>query len=122
MIKNKVSKVVGIINTLKWKLPTGILRNLYNSLMLPYLTYCTTAWAGGSPNRLKPIFLLQKRVIRIIAGVHYLAHSSPLFKSLNLLSISDVAFPEKFFAENFPEIFQKLSGNFPQNRKNTFNS
>ena len=90
MIKNKVSKVVGIINTLKWKLPTGILRNLYNSLMLPYLTYCTTAWAGGSPNRLKPIFLLQKRLIRIIAGVHYLAHSSPLFKSLNLLSIYDI--------------------------------
>ena len=64
--------------------------NLYNSLMLPYLMYCTTAWAGGSPNRLKPIFLLQKRVIRIIAGVHYLAHSSPLFKSLNLLSIYDI--------------------------------
>jgi len=29
-------------------------------------------------------------VIRIIAGVHYLAHSSPLFKSLNLLSIYDI--------------------------------
>ena len=90
MIKNKVSKVVGIINSLKWKLPTGILRNLYNSFILPYLTYCTTVWAGVSSNRLKPIFLLQKRLVRIIAGVHYLAHSSPLFKSLNLLSIYDI--------------------------------
>ena len=87
MIKNKVCKLVAIINSLKWKLPTGILRNLYNSFVLPYLTYCTTVWAGVSSNRLKRIFLLQKRLVRIIAGVHYLAHSSPLFKSLNLLSI-----------------------------------
>src|ERR1043165_7203578 len=54
------------------------------------LTYCTTVWGGVSPNRLKPIFLLQKRLVRIIAGVNYLAHSSPLFKSLNLLSINNL--------------------------------
>ena len=30
---------------------------------------------------------------------------------------SDVAFPEKYFAENFPEIFQKISGNFPTHNR-----
>ena len=38
----------------------------------------------------------------------------------NTVSISDVAFPEKYVTENFQEIFRKISENFLLNRKNVF--
>src|SRR6218665_1445876 len=39
---------------------------------------------------------------------------------ISRLLYSDVAFPEKYVTENFHEIFRKIFGNFPLNRKNIF--
>ena len=44
-------------------------------------------WANSNPSKLKPLFLLQKRCLRICTNSHYLAHSKPLFKQLNTLDI-----------------------------------
>ena len=36
------------------------------------------------------IFKLQKKAVRIITGNYYIAHSEPIFKSLELLKIDDI--------------------------------
>ena len=36
------------------------------------------------------IFKLQKKAVRIITGTYYIAHSEPIFKSLELLKIYDI--------------------------------
>ena len=36
------------------------------------------------------LFLLQKRVIRILSGVHYLAHTDPLFRQIGIIKIKDL--------------------------------
>ena len=56
-------------------------------MVYPYISYCNLAWASTYPTRIKQIFILQKRVIRIISQTDYLAHTTPLFQKLNLLNI-----------------------------------
>jgi tetrahydromethanopterin S-methyltransferase subunit G len=85
-IGNKISRSLGIINKLKRFLPMHVLKILYNSLILPHLQYCLLAW-GFKSDRLHK---LQKRALRIITCSKYNAHTEPLFKNLNLLTIKDM--------------------------------
>jgi len=62
---------------------------IYSSLVLPYLTHCNLVWACNSANKLKSVVVLQKRAVRNIAKVDYRAHTSPLFKKLDLLKVTD---------------------------------
>ena len=66
------------------------LNTLYNTLVLPYLSYCNIIWANNKPTRLKPLLILQKRCMRIITNSHYNAHALPLFSKLNQLTIFDL--------------------------------
>ena len=45
---------------------------------------------GASASNLDPVKKLQKRIIRLIAGQHYLAHTDPLFAPLKILKINDI--------------------------------
>lgn len=60
-ITSKLSKNIGIMTKLKFILPRNTLQMLYNSLVLPYLTYCNIVWANCSATRLNTVIVLQKR-------------------------------------------------------------
>ena len=85
-LTNKISKTVGILNKLRSFLPSGVLQTIYNTLILPHMTYGILAW-GRHTNT---IHTIQKRAIRIIAASKYNAHTEPLFKQLNLLKACDI--------------------------------
>lgn len=87
---NKISKTIGILYKLKYTVPPHILILLYNALILPYLMYGNIVWGSACKTRLVSIFKKQKQAIRICTLSHYLAHSSPIFHSLNLLNIFDI--------------------------------
>jgi hypothetical protein len=111
LVKNKIAKSTGVIRRLKATLPPNTLRTLYNTFILPHLNYGAIIWAGGYKTRLQPIILLQKRLVRTIAGVHYLAKTFCLFKSLNLLTIFDLhklqlaTFMYRHQSQSLPTIF-----------------
>ena len=50
---------------------------LYNTLILPHLSYCILVWGSKIQNN-HPLLLLQKKTVRNIANVDYIAHSEPL--------------------------------------------
>jgi hypothetical protein len=85
-ISSKISKTMGILNKLKHFIPQKAKLHIYNSLILSHLNFGILAW-GYQCDR---IFKLQKKVVRIICVSKYNAHSDPLFKSLNLLKVSDI--------------------------------
>ena len=87
-VLRKVSKTIGIMSKLKDILPTNILLILYNSLILPYISYCNIVWGFCKQHLLNRILLLQKRAVRIICHKPFLSHSRPLFLKLNILPIS----------------------------------
>ena len=60
---------------------------LYNSLFIPYLTYCTEVCGNTHKTNLKPLFLKQEKVIQIVKKEKYLEHTVGLFKTLNILPL-----------------------------------
>ena len=61
-IENKVSKNIGINYRLSHYLPHHILRILYSSLILPYITYCNIIWGNTPESYLRKLVVLQKRL------------------------------------------------------------
>ena len=59
---------------------------LYNTLILPHITYGIMVW-GYQGNRLNKI---QKKAIRIIISNRYNSHTEPIFKQLNMLKLEDL--------------------------------
>ena len=86
-ICSKISKSVGIIKKARKLLDKETLLTLYYSFIYPYLNYYVHIWGSCSDSVLKKIVLLQKKIVRIICGVNWLAHSEPLFTSLSVLTI-----------------------------------
>ena len=83
-ISKKISKSVGIISKMTF-LPSFVLKSLYYSLIYPYLTYCILAWGSIYRTTLNPIIILQKRIVRLINGSSYYAHTHEIFNNLSML-------------------------------------
>ena len=89
-IASKVSRSIGIMYRVKDILPQFVLQQLYNSLVLPYYTYCITVWGGTFQTHLDRLWKLQKRCIRIVCGKPYLEHTTPLFHTNKILKLQDL--------------------------------
>ena len=57
------------------------------SLIYSYLNYCSLIWGSAEDGIIQPLFILQKKAIRIITKSHYLDHTAPIFKSLEILTL-----------------------------------
>ena len=82
----KISRSNGIFYKLKHFLPGYIMKRLYNSLILPHLTYYILLW-GHNCERIR---LLQRKTIRAVANSNYNDHTEPILKSFNLLKFDDI--------------------------------
>ena len=89
-ISNKISRGVGILSKLKHFIPRTTLRSLYQTLILPHLSYCCSVWSSATKTLLNKLVILQKRAIRHITNAYYLDSTSNLFLSLNLLKLPDL--------------------------------
>ena len=85
-----ISRNVGILFKTKHFLPQATLFMLYNSLILPHITYCNIVWAICGKTKINHIYLLQKKALRVCTGSHYLANSHPLFYKLKTLKVQDI--------------------------------
>ena len=89
-LSSKLSKTVGIFHRIHSFVPENVLINLYYALFYPYLIYCIQIWGRAADVHLSRVFLLQKRVIRLITSQSMLAHTSPLFFRTNILKLFDI--------------------------------
>ena len=64
----QVSKSCGSLYSIKKHVPCKVLRQVYLSLIQPYLTYCIQLWGQGSSSALNRLFVLQKKCIPIVCG------------------------------------------------------
>ena len=63
-INNKLSRSLYILNSVKNMLPNYILRQLYFTMVQPYLTYGIILWGSTYQSYLKRTVILQKKAIR----------------------------------------------------------
>ena len=114
-ISNKISKTLGILNRLKFYLPQNAKLAIYNSLILSHINYGILLW--GNTNYINRLEILQKRAIRLISSSNFIAHTEPLFKSLNLLKLRDIVnaniykFYHKHINSKLPSYFQNIDYN-----------
>ena len=84
----KIGKIVGVtvIAHLRHFVPFCTLKSIYQSLMLPYLTYGLTAWGQAAKAHFNKWLLLQKRALHMM---HFLnpSHTIPFFISSKILPI-----------------------------------
>ena len=109
MVTGKLSKISGILNRLKYIYPTHILLTIYKSLFVPHINYGSLVWGQN----FNSISKLQKKVIRTVTRSNYIAHSEPLLKELNLLSVKDlmdlklIKFLHKLYDNKLPIYFNE---------------
>ena len=83
-ISRKIAKVIGTMFKIREKVDSEILVMIYNTLILPLLSYCCEIWGNTYETRLRILKLLQKRVVRVIGKVGYLDHTSDIFKRFRI--------------------------------------
>ena len=64
---NKISKTIGIMKRLSSFVPAAVLRTLYNSLVLPYLTYGVELWGAAGKVNVDKIKSVQIRSLKLFA-------------------------------------------------------
>ena len=89
-ICSKAAKNIGILRKTRNILDMDTMVTLYYSFIYPYLNYCIHVWGSAVKTHIDKIFRLQKRVVRIIHGVHPRTHSKPLFKNLGILNVKQL--------------------------------
>ena len=90
LVKSKISKSVFLLSRAKHVLNYSALLTLYNSIVLPYFTYCCELWGCTYKSRLKSLEILQKKVIRIIHAAKYREHTKPLFYESKILKLNEL--------------------------------
>ena len=109
-----MSRGIGIIIKARKYLPKDALLSLYYSFIYPYLTYCNIVWGTACTSYLEQLKILQKKAMRIIAGVKRREHTDPLFQKYGLLKLNEIntfltgRFMFKVFNKNIIDIFQDL--------------
>ena len=63
---------------------------LYYGLFESFLFYGVSVWGSTYPMYTDPIFILQKRILKIITLNEVTVSSAPLFDSLQILKLSDL--------------------------------
>ena len=63
---------------------------LYDSLFVPYLSHCSEIWGNTNKTNINCVYVLQKKVLRIVCNVDYQYHCNVLFKELRILKLFDI--------------------------------
>ena len=87
------------------------LQTIYYTMVYPYLTYCNIIWTSTYPTRLKLLFMIQKKIVRIMIFAKYNEESRPLFLQRKLLNKYQLntyftaLFMYSYFNNNLPNYF-----------------
>ena len=110
-VTKKISKGIGIIIKARRYFNQKTLINLYNTMVLPFMSYCIQIWGKAASTHLGKILILQKKIVRIISGVPPRTHTQPLFDELKLMTIYQTydyyigVFMYKLYHEQLPPLF-----------------
>ena len=87
---SKVGRGSWALNQLKHSVDEQTLRSVYHCLIYSHPQYCISSWGTASKSTLAPLFILQKRSIRLLTGSGYRKHTNPLFYRAKCLKLKDI--------------------------------
>ena len=93
-VKNKVAEGIDIMFSARPYLDRRSLVNLYNAYIYPYLIYCVESWRNAPKCRLDQLYVLQKRIVRLMnfSNYNYSVHVSSeyIFRELKVLPLYNI--------------------------------
>ena len=110
-ICSKMSKGIGIIIKARKVFNEATLLSLYNSLILPYVSYCIHVWGRAYDTHLKHVLVLQNKAVRVIAGVPPRTNVDHFYLELDILPVRKIfvytisIFMYKYMNGMLPELF-----------------
>ena len=116
-ISSKIAKNIGIIIKARRIFDKETLHTLYHSFIFPYLNYCIHLWGSTYHSYISKLEVLQKRIIRIIAGVNRREHTKPLFSDLRIITVNNLysycvgLFMYKYYHDQLPEVLNIFTKN-----------
>ena len=89
-LSKKLSRAVGMLYKIREFCPTSTLRSIYFSIFNSHLCYGLPIWGNADRVLLNRLINLQKMAIRAISFADFNAHTSPLFKKHEILTLTDL--------------------------------
>ena len=86
----KVARGIEVIIKARKVLHSKSMKCLFYSFIYPYMIYCNQVWGSACKTNIEPLLILQKRVMRIILGVHPRSPSEPLFITFKFMSFENI--------------------------------
>ena len=110
-LSKKIRRNIGVISKVRHFVNKEILLTLYYTLIHPYLIYGLPVWGNTYYSTVEPLFILQKKIVRLMTFSSYYEHTNNLLIKLDILKLSElvtyqnVLFVYDFFNHNLPEKF-----------------
>ena len=110
-VVKKIRRSVGILSKIRYYVSTEILMTLYYALVYPFIMYGLIVWGNTYETTIKPVFVIQKRAVRVITFSNFDQHSSPFFKALKIVKFPDLVtyliaiYMYKFHNQLLPGVF-----------------
>lgn len=89
-LAGKLSQVIGCMRRHCQNFPISVNRALYMCLFSSSINYGALVWATTTADNINKLLVLQKRAIRIVTKVPYLAHTAQLFQQLKIISVKSL--------------------------------
>ena len=89
-VNNKIAKNVGIITKLRYYLDLSMLKQLYYTLVYPYLNYGIMSWGNTYTSKMNKIRTKQNKVIRSVFFAHSRENITSYFKLLGILKFDNI--------------------------------
>jgi len=89
-VANKISQNKGVLKRVNKQLPFPSLLTLYNSLILPHITYGLEIWGRCSIKASDRITKIQKECVRILFRAFWRSHTEPRMKKIGILNFKDL--------------------------------
>ena len=103
----------------KYSVPLRIRKTIYRSLFESHLHFGSIIYGSCDPRMLNNIINIQKHAVQSIACAKFAAHTDPLFKSFNILKVTNIislnqcTFVHKFRAKRLPKTFDNFFEQIP---------
>src|SRR6218665_2603534 len=91
-ITSKMSRNVGIVSSrpITYLLPQHIRKNLYYTMIHPYISYCNIVWVSNYPTKLLKLHSLQDRAVRMVVGPTCRLSTDQMQKKANILKLDQI--------------------------------
>ena len=125
-ISQKIKRNIGLISKVRHFVTLDILTKLYYSFVYPFLIYGIVAWGHTYESTISPLFILQKKCLRIMSFAEYNAHTNPIFIKLKILKLADLVlfntalFMYDYHTNNLPNSFNSFFN--PVNQRHSYNT